>query len=71
MFKRVAYSMGRALRETGAAIDRVGLRALEKPVFKEPFARHRPVMNLYEKRVPMTPRPLLCRSSFSDDIAAR
>lgn len=26
-----------------------GLRALEKPIYKEPFSRHRPVMNLYEK----------------------
>ena len=27
--------VGRALRETGQAIDRVGLRAIDKPVFKE------------------------------------
>ena len=51
VFKRLAYELGRALRETGSAIDRVGLRALEKPIFKEPFSRHRPVMNLYEKLV--------------------
>lgn len=49
MAKRFAYELGRALRETGQALDRVGLRAIEKPIFKEPFSRHRPVMNLYEK----------------------
>ena len=26
-----------------------GLRALEKPIFKEPFSRHRPVQNLFER----------------------
>jgi hypothetical protein len=101
IFKRAAYEVGRALRETGQAIDRIGacrlpaacgarrtragrqrhrlgacrrrasqvssaprsprrarrpptprdagLRAIEKPIFKEPFSRHRAVMNLYEK----------------------
>lgn len=32
---RVLQTLGRALRETGQALDRVGIRALEKPVFKE------------------------------------
>lgn len=49
MLKRLAYETGRALRETGQALDRVGLRAMDKPSFKEPFSRHRAVMNLYEK----------------------
>lgn len=44
------YGLGRALRETGAAIDRIGLQAIEKPIFKEPFSRHRTIMNLYHKR---------------------
>lgn len=43
------HSFGRAVRETGQAIDRIGLIALEKPIFKEPFSRHRAVMNLFEK----------------------
>jgi carbonic anhydrase/acetyltransferase-like protein (isoleucine patch superfamily) len=51
MLKRALYEVGRALRETGQAIDRIGLRALEKPIYKEPFSRHRTVMNLYEKCV--------------------
>ena len=41
--RRVAAELGRALRETGAALDATGLRLLEKPIFKESFARHRPV----------------------------
>lgn len=36
MLKRVTYELGRALRETGQALDRVGLRAVETPIFKEP-----------------------------------
>ncbi|CAE7917869.1 GAMMACA1 [Symbiodinium sp. KB8] len=35
-------------RETGQALDKVGLKVLNKPVFKESFSRHRAVMNLYE-----------------------
>lgn len=37
--RAVFFSVGRALRETGQALDRVGLRVLEKPVFMEPCAR--------------------------------
>jgi hypothetical protein len=36
--KRFLYEVGRALRETGLAVDEVGLRTLENPVFKEPCA---------------------------------
>jgi carbonic anhydrase/acetyltransferase-like protein (isoleucine patch superfamily) len=48
-FRRLTYEVGRAIRETGSAIDRIGLRAIEKPLFKEPFARHRPTMNLFDR----------------------
>ena len=34
--KRFTYEIGRALRETGSALDRAGLEAIEKPIFKEP-----------------------------------
>jgi hypothetical protein len=34
--KRFTYEIGRALRETGTALDRAGLEAMEKPIFKEP-----------------------------------
>ncbi len=33
--KRALYELGRMARETGQALDHVGLRALEKPIFKE------------------------------------
>lgn len=36
MFARALSEFGRCLRETGQAVDRVGLRVLEKPIFKEP-----------------------------------
>ena len=39
MIQSFVYSVGRALRETGQALDRVGLRVLEKPIFMEPCAR--------------------------------
>ena len=32
-----------------AYLSLAGLRAIEKPIFKEPFSRHRSVMNLYER----------------------
>jgi len=47
--RRAVHELGRAVRETGAALDTLGLRVLEKPVFKEPFSRHRAVSNLFEK----------------------
>lgn len=42
--------MGTALRETGQAMDRLGLVIAENEIYKETFARHRSVMNLYDKR---------------------
>ena len=36
MFRRLMYETGRMLRETGQALDRVGLRALENPIYREP-----------------------------------
>jgi len=49
MAKRVLNNIGNAFRESGQALDRVGLRALNKPIFREPFSRHRPVMNLFDR----------------------
>ena len=40
---------GRALRETGQALDRIGLNVQENEIFNDTFARHRPVMNLFDK----------------------
>ena len=33
--KRIFSRLGRALDETGHAIDRIGIRSIEKPQFKE------------------------------------
>ena len=46
---RISNIFGRALRETGQALDRVGLTIAENDIFKETFSRHRPVMNLFDK----------------------
>jgi hypothetical protein len=35
MMKRLFYEVGRTLRETGTALDRAGLSAMDKPIFKE------------------------------------
>lgn len=50
MFTRAGHLLGRALRETGQALDRVGLTITGTESFRETFSRHRPVMNLYDKR---------------------
>jgi len=44
------FHVGRALRETGQALDRLGLRAQNNLIFQQKVSRHRAVMNLYEKR---------------------
>uniref|UniRef100_A0A7R9YF03 Gamma carbonic anhydrase n=1 Tax=Pinguiococcus pyrenoidosus TaxID=172671 RepID=A0A7R9YF03_9STRA len=46
--------LGRALRETGQAMDRLGLAAMDlENTFRVPLSRHRQLMNLGEK-VPVT-----------------
>lgn len=47
--RRAVHLLGRAFRETGQALDRVGLRVAEREIFNETYARHRPVMNLFDK----------------------
>lgn len=46
---RISNVFGRALRETGQALDRLGLTIAENDIFKETYSRHRPVMNLFDK----------------------
>ena len=36
-------------RATGQALDRVGLTVSGTELFKETYARHRPIMNLFDK----------------------
>lgn len=40
---------GKALRETGHAMDRLTLTAAENELFRETFARHRQMMPLKQK----------------------
>ena len=47
--KQVSNLFGRALRETGQAIDRIGITISGNDIFKDTFSRHRPVMNLFDK----------------------
>ncbi len=47
--RRAVHLMGRAFRESGQALDRLGLSVAEKGIFNETFSRHRPVMNLYDQ----------------------
>jgi len=47
--KRVSNLLGRALRETGQALDRVGLTISGNEIFKETYSRHRSVMNIFDK----------------------
>ena len=46
---RVSNLFGRALRETGQALDRLGLVVAQNEIFKDTFSRHRSVMNLFDK----------------------
>ena len=52
MASHATTMLGKALRESGQALERLGLNVLEKPVFKEAFSRHRNVANLFDKCVP-------------------
>ena len=61
--RRVTAELGRALRESGAALDAAGLRALEKPLFKEPFARHRPVSALGDLAPSVSPDAFVAPSA--------
>lgn len=47
--RRFAYVLGRAVRETGQALDRVGCRLQGNYSFVEQLSRHRRIMNLYDK----------------------
>lgn len=49
IMRRAVHLFGKAFRETGQALDRLGLTVAENELYKETFARHRPVMNLFDK----------------------
>ncbi|KAJ1641388.1 transcription factor APFI-like protein [Pavlovales sp. CCMP2436] len=54
MIGRAYFHAGKVLRETGQALDRVGLKAQNKTIFREKLSRHRSVMSLYEKKPNMS-----------------
>lgn len=47
--RKATHVLGRAFRETGQALDRLGLTVAENEIYKETFSRHRPVMNLFDQ----------------------
>jgi carbonic anhydrase/acetyltransferase-like protein (isoleucine patch superfamily) len=46
---RVVHYFGKALRETGQAMDRFGLALTDTESFRETFTRHRTLVNMIEK----------------------
>jgi len=44
------FSLGKLLRETGQALDRMGMRGQENWAFLEKICRHRTLMNLFDQR---------------------
>ena len=55
---RVVHYFGKALRETGQAMDRFGLALTDTESFRETFTRHRTLVNMIEK-VRLNLAPLL------------
>jgi len=50
MLRRVVSGLGRGMRETGQALERMGARAQDNWIFQEKLCRHRAVMNLFDQR---------------------
>jgi len=48
--RKVVIGVGKAFRETGQALDRMGARAQGNFKFQEKICRHRALMNLYDQR---------------------
>ena len=48
--RRLAFETGRALRETGQALEHLGLRVQKNDVFKQQFSRHRTIMGVYDRQ---------------------
>jgi hypothetical protein len=47
--RRASHLLGKAFRETGQAMDRVGIVTSETDFYKETFSRNRPIMSLFDK----------------------
>lgn len=50
MLRNAVVTVGKAFRETGQAIERMGMRAQDNWIFLEKYCRHRAVMNLFDQR---------------------
>lgn len=50
MLRRIAHTFGVALRESGQALDRLGLVVAENEIFQDTLSRHRPMMSVYDKK---------------------
>ncbi|EOD37593.1 gamma carbonic anhydrase [Emiliania huxleyi CCMP1516] len=53
--KRVLVGVGKALRDTGQAVERMGMRAQDNWIFQEKICRHRALMNLFDQRPKLRP----------------
>lgn len=56
--RRAAHLFGTAVRESGQAMDRLGLMITGNDLYKEAFSRHRPIMKIYDKN------PVLAADTF-------
>lgn len=54
-FRRAVVGVGKALRDTGQSLERMGCRAQDNWIFQQKFCRHRAVMNLFDQRPTMAP----------------
>ena len=50
MLRQLVHKVGRGVRETGQALERMGARAQDNWIFQEKLCRHRAVMNLFDQR---------------------
>jgi len=50
MMRRAVVAIGRGFRETGQAVERMGMRAQDNWIFQEKICRHRTLMNLFDQR---------------------
>jgi len=49
IMQKVSHLLGKAFRETGQAMDRLGLTIAGSETFRDHLSRHRPVMGLFDK----------------------
>jgi carbonic anhydrase/acetyltransferase-like protein (isoleucine patch superfamily) len=64
MIRRILFLIGRGIRETGQAMDRLGCRFQGNYAFLEPLSRHRRIQPLYNKK------PLIGKETFIAPNAA-